>query len=159
MALRTPVSRMVESSGVQQTFRPQMTSLIDILTLLLVFLIQSFSAEGELITAAEDLQLPETSSHEPAKPALMIEVSSRGVSADGQFLSPLKPVESDEGMEVPQLSLFFKNRMHSNSDTSHVKEVILQCDRNLSFRVVKKIMATCSRAGFDDFTLLAIQKE
>ena len=41
------------SEGIEtltDTFKPQMTLLIDILTLLLVFLIQSFNAEGTLVT-------------------------------------------------------------------------------------------------------------
>jgi len=35
--------------------KPQLTSLVDMLTILLVFLLKSFSVEGYLVSAATDL--------------------------------------------------------------------------------------------------------
>ena len=66
--------------------RPQMTSLIDILTLLLVFLIQSYSVEGNLITPSTDLQLPLSSSEISPKPALTLGITTTDVIGDNKKL-------------------------------------------------------------------------
>ena len=41
-----------------------LTSLVDILTILLLFLLHAFSPEGGLLHAAQELELPETTSRE-----------------------------------------------------------------------------------------------
>lgn len=142
-----------------QTFRPQMTSLVDILTLLLVFLIQSFSAEGNLITVSDDLQLPESSSAQQPKPALTIEITQKAVQAEGRSLSEVGSLKSSGGLLIEGLHNFMLEKKKSVADTSGGLEVIIQCDENIPFEIVKKVMFTCSKAGFEDFSVLAVQKE
>ena len=47
-----------------------MTSLIDMFTCLLAFLLKSFSAEGALVTPSEGLELPKSIASEKARPGL-----------------------------------------------------------------------------------------
>jgi biopolymer transport protein ExbD len=42
--------------------KPQLTSLIDVMTILLVFLLKSFSVEGNLISVSTDMNLAESTS-------------------------------------------------------------------------------------------------
>ena len=82
------------------TFKPQMTSLIDILTLLLVFLIQSFNAEGTLVTQSPDLELPVSSSNKSPAPSLTIEVTRTDVEAEGQKLAAIDSFKSSKDMLI-----------------------------------------------------------
>lgn len=143
----------------QQTFRPQMTSLVDILTLLLVFLIQSFSAEGTLVTASDDLTLPQSTSRQQPKPALTIEITQKAVQSEGKALLDMNQVNRSKTLLLDNLYRFMMEKKKTVIDTSHSLEVILQCDENMPFEVVKKVMFTCSKAGFEDFSVLAIQKD
>ena len=145
-------------SGVQQVFRPQMTSLIDILTLLLVFLIQSFSSEGALITASEDLKLPLTSSKIDPKPALMVEISKATVTSDGKVFAETAVVSESKDLLIDPLFQYVQAKRKAAVDTAKASEVIIQCDESLKFSVVKKVMFTCSKAGYSDFSVLAVQK-
>jgi hypothetical protein len=52
------ILRGMANAEIDGTFRPQLTSLIDVMTILLVFLIKSFSVDGNLITPSDDLILP-----------------------------------------------------------------------------------------------------
>ena len=49
------------------SFTLRLTSMIDMFTILLVFLLQSFSAEGEIMSVAQDLRLPESSAETPPR--------------------------------------------------------------------------------------------
>jgi biopolymer transport protein ExbD len=147
------------AAPMQQTFRPQMTSLVDILTLLLVFLIQSFSAEGNLITVSDDLQLPQSNSVQQPKPALTIEITQKAVQAEGKILCEVGAIKSSDGLLIEGLHAFMLEKKKTVADTSGGMDVIIQCDENIPFEIVKKVMFTCSKAGFEDFSVLAIQKE
>jgi biopolymer transport protein ExbD len=142
-----------------QTFRPQMTSLIDILTLLLVFLIQSFSAEGNLITVSEDLKLPLSTSTQQPKPAFTVEITQKAILSDGKLVSEIAPVIQSKALLMDNLYRYLLEKKRALVDTSGGREVIIQCDENMPFQVVKKVMFTCSKAGFEDFSVLAIQKD
>ena len=148
-----------QEGSFQQTFRPQMTSLIDILTLLLVFLIQSFSAEGNLVTPSDDLELPQSFSKEQPKPALMVEITKSEVISEGLHVAYHASLEKNPSMMIDSLYQWMMLKKKAVADTAKDIEVIIQCDRQVPFSVVKKVMFTCSKSGFNDFSVLAIQKD
>ena len=41
--------------------------------------------------------------------------------------------------------------------TGESKRIIIQCDKELEFNIVKRVMYTCSKAGFTDFSVLVIE--
>jgi biopolymer transport protein ExbD len=49
-----------------KAIKPQLTSLIDVMTILLIYLLKSFSSEGEIVTVSKDLMLPESSAKKKA---------------------------------------------------------------------------------------------
>jgi biopolymer transport protein ExbD len=143
----------------QTTFRPQLTSLIDVMTFLLVFLIKSFSVQGDVITPSDNLQLPLSSTSKPPKPAASIEITTTNIMAEGKVLSSLTVTDRADPLLIPGVFHWMSrlNARFSKSETS--REVLIQADRNLEYTYLKRVMYSCSKAGFSDFTILAIQKE
>jgi biopolymer transport protein TolR len=140
------------------TFKPQMTSLIDILTLLLVFLIQSFSAEGNLVTPSTDLTLPLSSSKKPARPSLMLELTHGGVVAEGKQLASNQSFAGAQDFLVKNVYGWLLQQKAATGGADAQRHIILQCDRELEFNIVKRIMFTCSKAGYTDFSVLVIEE-
>jgi biopolymer transport protein ExbD len=140
------------------TFKPQMTSLIDILTLLLVFLIQSFSAEGNLVTPSKDLQLPLSSSKKAPRPSPMLELTSSGVVADGRLLAANQSFAATPDFLVKNVYGWLVEQKAKIGSAAQRRQIILQCDKELEFNIVKRIMFTCSKAGFTDFSVLVIEE-
>ena len=146
-----------ETVAEPDTFRPQMTSLIDILTLLLVFLIQSFSAEGNLITASEDLQLPTSTSKEAPKPALIVEITQKAIISDGRVIASVDSVMHSPALLINNLYAMVMEKKRTVADTSKSLEAIIECDKEMQFSIVKRVMFTCSKAGYSDFSILAVE--
>ena len=146
------------SSG-DGTFRPQLTSLVDVMTILLVFLIKSFSVEGDIITPSDDLVLPVSSSEKPPRPRCSIEITRHALLADGQILESLDEMAASDSLLVPQLFSWMKLQRAKCDDVQKVPEVMIQCDKDIEFAIVKKVMFTCSKAGFVDFSVLVLQEE
>jgi biopolymer transport protein ExbD len=146
-------------SGVVGTFRPQLTSLVDVMVFMLVFLIKSFSVQGDIVTPAPDLQLPVTTSKKPPRPVASIEISRTDIMADGAVLALVAQLEKDDSLLVPAVYQWAKRQRRMSADTAKDREVLIQADRESEFSVIKRVMFSCSKAGLSDFTVLAIQEE
>ena len=155
MATFQKISAASGGEAMSDLIRPQMTSLIDILTLLLVFLIQSFNAEGTLVTQAPDLELPLSSSQIAPRPALTLEVTRSDIVAEGRKLASLESFKSSKSLLIE--NVFHWLRTKAAADSTMHNPIIIQCDREIPFNIVKRVMHTCSKAGFNDFSVLVVE--
>jgi biopolymer transport protein ExbD len=143
----------------QTTFRPQLTSLIDVMTFLLVFLIKSFSVQGDVITPSTNLELPLSTSQKPPKTAASLEITKTGVIAEGQKLASISDMLKADSLMVPGIYNWMYVQHAKYPDTMQTHEVLIQADKEIEYAILKRVMYSCSKAGFTDFTILAIQKE
>lgn len=133
----------------QQVIKPQLTSLIDVMTILLVFLMTSFSAEANSIVPAKDIVIPLSTSAEAPDIITTLQLSKHSLSAEGVVLASIDQIESSDSMIIPVLEAWLRN------DTLLRKsEILLQVDKELPFSIVKRVMFTCSSSGRSKFTLL-----
>lgn len=138
-------------------FRPQLTSLIDVMTILLVFLLKSFSVEGQLVTPSKNLQLPVSMQKTTPEVLPAIEITRSSIMVEGRTLVDNEMVVQRDTTVIPELSRWIASYVHQTGDTTG-QHIMLQADRNVAFHVVRKVMATCSREGFDAFDILVIEK-
>src|SRR5215813_12044394 len=61
-----------------------LTSMVDMLTILVVFLLQTFSASGELLTVQKNIVLPEAMNFKELERAPVIAISKESVTLDGR---------------------------------------------------------------------------
>ncbi len=139
------------------TTRPPLTSLVDMMVILLVFLLKSFSVEGQLVTPASDLRLPTSTTREAAEPALSVEVTTSGINVDGVPVATTPAMASDAGLIIPGL-LDTLTALAPRGAAAAPLRANVQCDRRVDFAVLKRVLATCSEAGYDDLALLVIQE-
>src|SRR6478735_1689513 len=64
-----------------------LTSMVDMLTILVVFLLQTFSASGELLTVQKNIVLPEAQNFKDLEQAPIIAVSKESVTLDGRMVA------------------------------------------------------------------------
>jgi biopolymer transport protein ExbD len=141
------------------TFRPQLTSLVDVMTILLVFLIKSFSVEGNIVTPSPDLELPWSSSEKPARPVCTIEVTKNDILSEGSHLISLDSLRQSDSLMVPVLYDWMTLQKAKCVDTTKALEVLIQSDKEIPFAVIKKVMYSCSKAGVAEFSVLVLQEE
>ncbi|MFW5959741.1 MAG: ExbD/TolR family protein [Chitinivibrionales bacterium] len=144
-------TRESENTG---AFRPQLTSLIDVMTILLVFLIKSFSVEGNLISPPEDLELPVSKSDKKAEPRLSLTVTKSAILHEERTLTQDKDFAESDSVLIPSLAEWIQEKGFSRDKT-----VIIEADKRLEFRILKRVMYTLSKSGLEDFQILAIRKE
>jgi biopolymer transport protein ExbD len=154
--LRT--SRYTSSaSGSGGTFRPQLTSLVDVMAIILIFLIKTFSTEGNIVTPSSDLELPVSTSTKLPKPQWSIEIARDMIMSEGTFIASTKTFAKQDSLLVPELYKWLEKKRTQRADSS--TKLLLQCDREVPYKIVKKVMYTCSKANFTDYSVLVIQEE
>jgi len=141
------------------TFKPQLTSLVDVMTILLVFLLKSFSVEGNLVTPSDDLELPYSTAQKPPKPTCTIEITRNAIASEGTIIAPMAVVAAQDSLLIGSLHEWMRLQKARCADSTKMQEVMIQSDREIPFHVVKRVMYTCSKAGFRDFSVLVLEQE
>jgi biopolymer transport protein ExbD len=138
--------------------------MIDMFTILLVFLLKNFSAEGQIISVSPDLKLPVSTAQKPPEVASVIAITENLLMLDGKPVIEVNNLMIGEQLIIPELhSELRKIRSLSekvgelSSSMTFTGKISIQADRELPYIVIKKIMFTCGQVGFNDM-LLAVNK-
>jgi biopolymer transport protein ExbD len=140
-------------------FRPQLTSLVDILTIMLVFLIKSFSVEGDIVTQSADLTLPVSTSAISPKRVTSIEVTREAVVSDRGPIVSLDEFKNSDSLLIPRLFQWVLLQRQLIPDSLQSVPFMIKADKDIDFNIVKRVMFTCSKAGFTDFSVLVTQDD
>jgi biopolymer transport protein ExbD len=141
-----------------------LTSMVDMLTILVVFLLQTFSASGELLTVQKNIVLPEAANFKDLEQAPIVAVSKDSVTLDGRMVANAEQLNAENTADWKITDLHdqlvtLKNNyklLHPSDDFKGV--VIVQADRNVDFKVVKKVMYSCAVAGYQNVNFAVQQK-
>jgi len=143
-----------------------LTSLLDMFTILLVFLLKSFSADGQMVTNTEDLTLPESTSLKPPRSAPIIAVTKEWVMLDDKPLVKVADLITDSDLLIQPLQASLQQSRSFSEQLGQIDKrvgfngtVDIMGDRDASFAVIKRVMFTCGQVGFNNMLLAVYQKE
>jgi biopolymer transport protein ExbD len=125
---------------------------IDFLIVLVVFLLMSFSASGELIAQKPSITMPRAHNVIALEQAPVIAIDDRVVTFDGNRVADTATLAQAAQVErIEQLIQALETYKRNWSILHHDDFpglVILQADKAIDFRVVKKVMFSASQAGY-----------
>ena len=138
--------------------------MMDILTVLLLFLLKSFVVEGEVITPVPGVDLPESSSETTPKSAVVIAIFGDNVMIDGELVVTVSAAVDDDDMYIEALAepldaareTIVEIARYRGDDEEFVGKVAIQGDRDINFEILQRVMYTCSITGFEDISLAVI---
>ncbi|RJP75415.1 MAG: biopolymer transporter ExbD [Candidatus Zixiibacteriota bacterium] len=146
---------------------PQLTSMMDMMVIMLLFLLKVYSTSGALIKPADGVDLPSsTVAAEPVK-VLSLLATRNGLyeeinAQQHRLIEDLAALQDDNQVELGNLSSFLhqvqdRNRRFGREET---RTLTIQGDKTIPYRWVLKIINTCSNAGFEkiDFVVLKESK-
>jgi biopolymer transport protein ExbD len=140
------------------------TSMVDMLMILTVFLLMTFSASGELLSVQKNIILPEAQNWRDLEQAPIIAVSKDSVTLDGRMVADATVLNQDNTadwkiVELHDTLVTLKNNyklLHPSDEWKGM--VIVQADRGVDFKVIKKVMYSCSMAGYQNVNFAVQQK-
>lgn len=139
-----------------------LVSLMDIFTILVFFLLVN-SSDVEVLPNAKDIQLPESIAEEKAKESVVILIGDDDIIVQGVPVVRVAEVMNRKGNDIPELrqALLAQNdrvlRKEAQDDIAG-REVTIMGDRDIPYRLLKKVMATCTRSDYGKISLAVLQK-
>ena len=150
--------------GVEVTGRLRLTSMMDILVVLLLFLLKSFVVEGEAMTPPAGLELPESSSQATPEESIHLAIMDGGVIMGTELIVTLDEIRNAEGFLIGPLAAKLQELQERSATIAALKGedevqriVTVQGDKDLEFQVLQRVMYTLSQSGYEDVSLAVIK--
>jgi biopolymer transport protein ExbD len=157
--------------SIKSAFEIDITSLLDILTILLVFLIQSYNASGVIINVPEGITLPKSSTESINTYGVNVQVSASKIWVDDKEVLNTEALPDkiyDSGgrriialyNELVRLKETIKLSEKSSPNATKFTGIAnLVVDKTLKYSYIKRIMYTCADAGYKEFKFVVMGEQ
>ncbi len=139
-----------------------LVSLMDIFTILVFFLLVN-SSDVQTLPNAKDMKLPESIAEKKPEETVTILIGRTEILVQGTPVANIKEVMTTKGNDIPGLreALLSQNdrvlRREAKDDVAG-REVTILGDKDIPYRLLKKVMATCTASDYGQISLAVLQK-
>jgi len=164
---RSIVHRRLRRARQKRDVFIRLTSLIDVFTILLCFLVRNFSITPEVTLMASNLQLPISTSSQTPEISTVVSATRQVVLLNGEFVDSIQNIGSQKEMLHAKLhkrllqekEKFFFIARRSPDMFKFQGKIIIQADRRIPYQIIKKLVYTCGQAEFGRISLHVLNKE
>lgn len=142
-----------------------LVSLIDIFTILIFFLLANAS-EVEVLPNTRAVRLPESTAEKPPRPTVVIMVNGNDIVVQGRKVASVPEVMANEGEVITALKteLDYQSGRPTlalaggNADTAINKEITIMGDRDIPYKLMRKVMLTCAQANYSKISFAVLKR-
>ncbi len=144
-----------------------LTSLMDIVSIIVIYLLKSYASDPVLITPIADQKIPMSRVDSPIQEGTPVYLSDRAIivlekkvqvleagktpaDVSGQLIGPLYDVLAEEADKAKQMA--------ENRKTTWDARLILVGDERLPFETLVKVMFTAGKAEFTEYAFCVIRQ-
>ena len=137
---------------------------IDFLITLVVFLLMSFSASGELLAQKPSIVMPKAANVVDLGTAPVIAIDAVVVTLEGRRMADTASLGANAKVErieplIADLETMKRNWSILHPQDPFTGQLIVQADQAIDFRVIKKIMFSAAQAGYGNITFAVNRTE
>lgn len=139
-----------------------LVSMMDIFTILVFFLLVN-SSDVEVLPSSSDIQLPESIAEDKPEVSVVILIGDEHILVQGTPVVTVAEVLELPGNDIPALrqALLSQNDRElqkGREDEIAGREVTIMGDKDIPYRLLKKVMATCTASDYGRISLAVLQK-
>lgn len=148
-----------------------LTAMVDMFTVLVVFLLQNYNTTGEILYIPKEVTLPKAARVNELKPAVVVTVSAKEVLIDRTQVATFAEVQASVDWVIPNLrdqvrtllekaktdqeaklqnkirNVVDKTVGNEEVDPNAWRRVTLQADKDMDYLTLKKVMYSIYEAG------------
>ena len=144
------------------------TSLLDILVILLVFLLKSYNSSGVVFNVPKDISLPRSESKTINNAGVIVQVSTTAVYVDDKVVLNIKnnqgkKIYGNSGRIIPLFEELtrkkktYKQVAKSSENANDFSGVVnLIVDKSIKYNFLKKLLNTCADAGYQKYKFVVL---
>jgi biopolymer transport protein ExbD len=156
-----------------------LTAMVDMFTVLVIFLLQNYNSTGEVLYIPKEVTLPKAESTKELKPSHVVTISGVEILIDKDRLATFDEIKNQEGWMIKPLfdrliiefqkakekeEKALQNKLRKvvddkGKDPRDWSKVTIQSDKNVDFLTVKKIMFTVTEAGASEINFAVTKSE
>jgi len=186
MAIHAPGKRdrrhkRIKPGGRKLVASLSLTAMVDMFTVLTIFLLQNYSVDNFLVTTPKDIHLPKAASIKELAPAHVVTVSESDLLLDDvrvadasvvktgkdwmivELYRVLKPIFDEENKKRAGLRDALQQVVRGQTDQELKKDqlgkITIQADKNVDFLTIKKLMYTVTEAGAIEINFAVTKKK
>lgn len=139
-----------------------LTSLMDIFTILLLYLLVNQS-DGMTMEPPKNIKLPESIAEKKPRETIVVMVSGEDVVIQGVMVATMEEVKAstsevikpirDRMLEISQSAIGLETQSEGQN-----QEVTVMADSTVHFQDLKRVMTSCTAAGYTKISLAVNQK-
>lgn len=149
------------------------TAMMDMMTILLVFMLKSMASSNSNLTLSDELALPASGTSSKISEALSITITKNAVVVDGDPVVPVHKGVVDptyragggSGLVITPLYNHLKNRatMHkllaARLGGTFEGELTIVADKTTPYRLITEVLYTAGEAEYSKYRLVVLEKE
>lgn len=148
-----------------------LTAMVDMFTVLVIFLLQNYNTTGEILYIPKEVVLPKATSVKELKPSHVVTISAKEILLDKDVVATFDEVKGTEDWSIPRLkeqltAALEKSKVEAESklqnkirdvvettrgqsaeDENAWNKVTIQSDKGVDFLTLKKVLYTVTEAG------------
>lgn len=161
----------------------QLTAMVDMFTVMVVFLLQNYATTNQVLPISDKVDLPAAMEVKDLKPSNVVVISDEGVSFNSKIVATFDEVKTQEDWLLKNLETAVKDVIQEGQDKKNslgtkirdaVNEaktgpqeeeevddflkITIQADKGVDFLSVKKIMYTVTEAGVQEINFAVLKK-
>ncbi len=147
-----------------------LNSMMDMFTIILLFLLKTYSTEGQLISPSRYLELPTSTIQQHPEVGLDLVVSKNLILVNDEPVADMEQVRENDPKTIANgiiTPLFEKLRYYATQakkiETEYgVKfsgKITIQGDKDLNYADLVKVMRTCGASDYPNMRLVVYRKE
>jgi biopolymer transport protein ExbD len=147
------------------------TPMMDMMTIILVFLLKSFSSTTSTITFDANLQVPRSTTQLKPKEAISLTVTKKVILVEGDGIAPITGGKVDPAVKrdgengyyiTPLVGILEKHarkekRVAELTGVPWEAQLMLVADQTTPYRLLTEILYSCGQAGYANYRLLVLK--
>lgn len=153
-----------------KVFDLDITSLLDILVILLVFLLRSYNSSGVVLNVPKGVELPRSESASLNTTGVMVQVAPDKIWVDDKLIIDnsenggasarsdrrIIPLYNELVRKKNEIKLVEKTSPNADKFSGNINLII---DKSIKYTYMKKLMLTCAEAGFKSYKFIVLGED
>jgi len=167
-AIRSYARKLAEPDVVKDL---NITPMMDMMTIILVFLLKSFSSTSSTITFDQNLKVPQSTTQLKPKEALSVTVTKKVILVEGDGIAPITggrvdPAvkrDGENGYYITPLVDILEKHARKEKKVAELTgipwdaQLMLVADNSIPYRLLTEVLYSCGQAGYANYRLLVLK--
>jgi biopolymer transport protein ExbD len=167
-AIRSYARKLAEPETIKDL---NITPMMDMMTIILVFLLKTFTSTTHLISQDSNLIFAPSMTRMTVKQAVPVTITKRVVLVEGEALVPINNGKIDPALKRDGENGYYitalvdylqkmNNKERKVAELTKQKfegELMIVADRNTPYRLLTEVIYSCGQAGYANYRLLVLK--